>query len=206
MVTTEVDLLLALWSRRGDDAASARTYQRIKAAIESHDALREREVEVYLQGSYANSTNIHDDSDVDIVVQSSASFYPGFDDNLTALDRKDIASEFSAAEYKYAMFRDDVGRALRNSFPRLVQEGNKALKVKAVSGLDRTPFASPPLMRVQRVAEPPSARRRQPGRASPGCCAGASCCTRSASPRAAPAPRAGCRTARRPGTRRATGR
>ena len=47
-------------------------------------------------------------------------------------------------------------------------------------------------------------RRRQPGRASPGCCASASCCTRSASPRAAPAPRAGCRTARRPGTRRAT--
>ena len=48
---------------------------------------------------------------------------------------------------------------------------------------DRTPFASPPLMRVQRVAEPPSARRKQPERASPGCCAGASCCTRSASPR-----------------------
>ena len=71
---------------------------------------------------------------------------------------------------------------------------------------DRTPFASPPLMRVQRVAEPPSARRRQPGRASPGCCAGASCCTRSASPRSAPAPRSGCRTARRPGTRRAAGR
>ncbi len=71
---------------------------------------------------------------------------------------------------------------------------------------DRTPFASPPLMRVQRVAESPSARRRQPGRASPGCYAGASCCTRSASPRAASAPRAGCRTARPPGTRRAAGR
>ena len=27
-------------------------------------------------------------------------------------------------------------------------------------GADRTPFARPPLMRVQRVAEPPSARRR----------------------------------------------
>ena len=52
-----------------------------------------------------------------------------------------------------------------------------------VRTLDRTPFASPPLMRVQRVAEPPSARRRQPERASPGCYAGASCCTRSASPR-----------------------
>ena len=52
-----------------------------------------------------------------------------------------------------------------------------------LDGTDRTPFASPPLMRVQRVAEPPSARRKQPERASPGCCAGASCCTRSASPR-----------------------
>ena len=33
---------------------------------------------------------------------------------------------------------------------------------------DRTPYASPPLMRVQGVAEPPSARRRQPGRGSRG--------------------------------------
>ena len=80
------------------------------------------------------------------------------------------------------------------------------IPAKTLERDDRTPFARPPLMRVQRVAEPPSARRRQPGRASPGCCAGAACCTRSASPRAAPAPRAGCRTARRPGTRRATGR
>ena len=71
---------------------------------------------------------------------------------------------------------------------------------------DRTPFARPPLMRVQPVVPPCVARRRQPGRASRGCCAGASCCTRSASPRSAPAPRAGCRTARRPGTHRATGR
>ena len=74
------------------------------------------------------------------------------------------------------------------------------------NALDRTPFASPPLMRVQPVVPPSIAGRRQPGQASPGCCAGASCCTRSASPRSAPAPRAGCRTARRPGTRRATGR
>ena len=45
-------------------------------------------------------------------------------------------------------------------------------------------------MRVQPVVPPSIARRRQPGRASLGCCAGASCCTRSASPRSAPAPQA----------------
>ena len=44
---------------------------------------------------------------------------------------------------------------------------NKALVALVISylidygcGCDRTPFARPPLMRVQRVAEPPSARRR----------------------------------------------
>ena len=36
-------------------------------------------------------------------------------------------------------------------------------RITSVGGIDRTPFARPPLMRVQRVAEPPSARRRQPG-------------------------------------------
>ena len=102
-----------------------------------------------------------------------------------------------------------LGRARRARDDRSVRPGPAPYRLGRAtsrSHADRTPFASPPLMRVQRVAEPPSAGRRQPGRASPGCCAGASCCTRSASPRAAPAPRAGCRTARRPGTRRAAGR
>ena len=58
-----------------------------------------------------------------------------------------------------------------------------ALAAAAPDGVDRTPFARPPLMRVQPVVPPCVARRRQPGRASRGCCAGASCCTRSASPR-----------------------
>ena len=74
----------------------------------------------------------------------------------------------SAVEEVWSKLRSDLE-------PRLLKTG--------LSDHDRTPFASPPLMRVQRVAEPPSARRRQPERASPGCYAGASCCTRSASPR-----------------------
>ena len=53
-----------------------------------------------------------------------------------------------------------------------VVSGTSRLWGEWLAASDRTPFASPPLMRVQRVAEPPSARHRQPGRASPGCCAG----------------------------------
>ena len=109
-----------------------------------------------------------------------------------------------------------VGIVVGSFFTMLMYSGGETLLDMAgdaqnatpegAGAADRTPFARPPLMRVQRAAEPPSARRRQPGRASPGCYAGASCCTRSASPQAAPAPRAGCRTARPPGTRRAAGR
>ena len=46
---------------------------------------------------------------------------------------------------------DDVREVLRRS-----ATFSNAARVEH----DRTPFARPPLMRVQRVAEPPSARRR----------------------------------------------
>ncbi len=134
MVASSVEQLLALWSGQGDDAASARTYRRVRAAIEASAALRGRSVEVYLQGSYANTTNISHDSDVDIVVQSSASFVLGYDTGLSLRDRQAVADSFPSAEYKYGSFRDDVRQALRVAFGNRVHEGNKALKVDAALG------------------------------------------------------------------------
>ncbi|MDE0474505.1 MAG: nucleotidyltransferase [Gammaproteobacteria bacterium] len=134
MVASYVDVLLALWSRQGDDAASARTYQSIKAAIESDAALRIRSVEVYLQGSYANATNISGDSDVDIVVQSGTTFRPEYREQVLPYERVLLENSFGPAQYNYAAFRGDVARALRRAFPARTQEGNKALKVAATHG------------------------------------------------------------------------
>ena len=134
MVASRVDEQLALWSRQGDDAASARTYQSIKAAIESDAALRIRSVDVYLQGSYANATNISGDSDVDVVVQSAATFQYEHHKQVSAIDRLTIEGSFNPASYAYATFKEDVARALHRAFPMRTQEGNKALKVAATPG------------------------------------------------------------------------
>ena len=129
-----VDTVLATWARQGDVAASARTYEKVKAAIVASPLLRSRRVRVYLQGSYANTTNIRDDSDVDVVVQSSASFFYEPHENLSLVDWKRIQDSISPAEYRYDDFRGDVLHALRSAFPRLVEEGNKAIKVHATQG------------------------------------------------------------------------
>ncbi len=134
MVASHVDALLALWSRQGDDVASARTYQSIKGAIESDAALRIRSVDVYLQGSYANATNISGDSDVDIVVQSSATFFHAYRLEVPQYQRDAVASSHIPATYYYSSFREDVLRSLRVAFPGRVSEGNKAIKVAAGFG------------------------------------------------------------------------
>lgn len=133
MVVALTSALLALWSRQGDDAASARTYQSIKAVIEADDALRRRSVEVYLQGSYANATNISGDSDVDVVVQSSVTFFPDYHREMPQYQRDALDRSFTPAEYVYSSFKQDVSRALRTAFPGRVHEGSKALKVDATT-------------------------------------------------------------------------
>ena len=56
------------WTAAGADTAAQNTYASIKAALA--DIERRRGVEIFLQGSYANSTNIRADSDVDVVVMT----------------------------------------------------------------------------------------------------------------------------------------
>ena len=64
---------LETWSKQGPIISSSNTYQSIKNALEYSsspilDRIKSGEIKIYLQGSYANATNIRGDSDVDIVV------------------------------------------------------------------------------------------------------------------------------------------
>ena len=79
---------------------------------------------VYLQGSYRNHTNIRGDSDVDIVVETSAVFQS----NLTPADKARL--RLYPGEYQWDGFRDQVKSALTTFYgARAVSEGNKCLKV-----------------------------------------------------------------------------
>lgn len=72
-------------------------------------------INVYLQGSYKNSTNIRAESDVDIVVEYTSAYYPGF----IAMTDEQIAHYHSITtkhEYKFSEFKSDVHNTLIDEF------------------------------------------------------------------------------------------
>ncbi|RLK24683.1 nucleotidyltransferase-like protein [Micromonospora sp. M71_S20] len=73
MVTSEAER--RQWTQQGAQDTAKRTYDSVKTAISRSPALAGK-VDIFLQGSYANATNTRGDSDVDIVVMSTTTYYP----------------------------------------------------------------------------------------------------------------------------------
>ena len=123
---------LETWSHQGAVATSASTYQSIKGVLESGTAAAKGSINVYLQGSYANDTNIRGDSDVDIVCELTSTFHS----KTSSLDEAELARYERAripGTYSFDQFRADVLSDLRSAY-NTVEEGNKSLKVAASGG------------------------------------------------------------------------
>ena len=106
---------------RCDNAISA-----IRDAINSSHKLQNRGVNVFLQGSYRNEVNVRQDSDVDVGVVCTNTFfydYPdGADENF---------SGHPSSNYTFKQFKAEVGEALVNKFGRgAVARGSKAFDIK----------------------------------------------------------------------------
>jgi len=89
---------LQTWSNQGAIASASALYERIRAALQADAALSARTFEVFLQGSYRNSTNIRGDSDVDVVVKLNDTYMPDY----TLLDtytRSIVEGRASSATY-----------------------------------------------------------------------------------------------------------
>ena len=124
---------LETWSRQGATASSTALYERIRAALQNDTALRGRNFEVFLQGSYRNSTNIYGDSDVDVVAMLTDTYMPEYG-ALDAYTRSVIEGQFSPATYTLAEFRRDVSAAIRRAFPtHNITEGGKSIKIPRTS-------------------------------------------------------------------------
>ncbi len=140
---------LETWSNQGATTSSSRTYGSIKAALGGDASpLRTKDFDVYLQGSYRNSTNIRGDSDVDVVVQLNSTFHS--DKSRLSIEEKRLyESTFSRASYQWADFRADVLAALRAYYgPAAVTEGNKSVKIAGDSG--RLPTDVVPCLQYRR--------------------------------------------------------
>lgn len=106
---------LQTWTNAPSSTKSIFTHEEVRKALEKSPALKNRNYEVYLQGSYANSTNIKLDSDVDIVVQLNETFAfnaSEFHETRIAIFRE----VHPIPSYGWDDFRKDVISALNSHF------------------------------------------------------------------------------------------
>lgn len=99
----------------------------IKDAINGSDALSERGVKVFLQGSYRNRVNVKQNSDVDVGVCCTNTFF-------YKLPKGAVKEDFNIvpSTYSFEQFKREVREALDARFsPLAVSEGNKAFDIKS---------------------------------------------------------------------------
>lgn len=125
---------LQTWSNLGATVSSSTTYNSIKTCIEGHTWNDDISFNIYLQGSYRNSTNIRGDSDVDVVVEFTSIFYSNKDE-LSWQQLQEFNECYSDGKYSLNSFRDAVIKRLKYYYgDAYVKVGNNSIKILANSG------------------------------------------------------------------------
>ncbi|WP_024610329.1 nucleotidyltransferase [Pseudoalteromonas sp. TB64] len=103
--------------------------RQIRQAIQASEKLKNRNIKVFTQGSYRNRVNVRQDSDVDVGVLCTDTYFPEYpDDNV----RMELAKSFTPATYEYESFKNELEEALVARFGRVaVTRGSKAFDIKA---------------------------------------------------------------------------
>lgn len=115
---------LERWSHQGATTTAKNTYGSIRTALDRYEWSREKP-EIYLQGSYKNTTNIRGNSDVDLVIQFNSIFLH----NLTDEHKRRFG--FAAADYKWEDLRREVKEALIEYYGiEKVKDGKKTIKLE----------------------------------------------------------------------------
>lgn len=117
------------WTTPGANDAASKTYASVQTALSQSGDLAKRDYEVFLQGSYANSTNVPGDSDVDIV----AMLLNTFRHDLTALpsdQRAQFDIDYDSASYYASDFRRDTHSALITYYGATrIEDKDKCIRV-----------------------------------------------------------------------------
>lgn len=92
--------------------------------VEMRSVYGHRSIKIFIQGSYANNTNVRTQSDVDIAVVQEEVFRTEYRAGVT-----DNNYNFSAAPIRAKLFKDEVEEALRSKFGSDVERKNKSIKI-----------------------------------------------------------------------------
>lgn len=126
--------VLEKWKRRGADNKSKNTYDMIVGLLKKHcsDIVDVNSESVFLQGSYANHTNIKDDSDIDVVVLAYNVFGNNAREVLPPVKIEEFNRIYSDSYYTLEEFKEALYQRLNGVFSsggRInIERGNKTLK------------------------------------------------------------------------------
>lgn len=99
----------------------------VREAIKADSLLAGRTIEVFLQGSYENNTNVRTESDIDICVRLMDVFYT---DLPSGTDNSTFGLQYTS-DLTYDDYKAEVIQALVNKFGKgNVKPGNKAVIVE----------------------------------------------------------------------------
>lgn len=120
---------LETWAQRGKTGQFTDTHNTIRGHLSDKGApYPVSDVEVFLQGSYGNDTNVYGDSDVDIVLRHTGAFYYDIS-ALTPQQQASFQRAFSAGtKYGYAEFKANADEYIKRLYSG-VRVGKKALFV-----------------------------------------------------------------------------
>lgn len=108
-----------------EDQRAQNTINMIKNALSAHVELQRLDYEVFLQGSYANNTNVRQNSDVDVCVMLKSTFHTEYAEGYTDKDYGFTSSSLSYQEYK----RYVVEALTRKFGASVVTVGNKCINI-----------------------------------------------------------------------------
>lgn len=105
------------------------TVRMVREAVSSYSKLSDCSMSIFAQGSYANNTNVRQNSDVDVCVMSTSTFFCNYVDSKT-----DKAYGYTSKAIPFSDYKAYVIQALKNKFGNsAITIGNKCVNIRANS-------------------------------------------------------------------------
>ena len=125
--------VLEKWSKPDEREKYVNAHKIVRDAIGAYEFpnnISSANWEIFLQGSYKNSTTVDGDSDVDVVVMLKKTFTRDTS-KLSKEELKMYSEDYSTATYLWSHFREDVTSALNfHKDTEITKLGNKCIKIK----------------------------------------------------------------------------
>ena len=120
------------WHKAASETEESRisnTLSMVRDGVSNHPELSKRDIEIFVQGSYGNNTNVRKESDIDVCVMLRSTFFSKYPQGVSRANYG-----FTEGTNSYSDFRKWVIKAMNDKFGSdYVDTGNKSVKIQSNS-------------------------------------------------------------------------